>query len=265
MKFNDQHIQLANALPGAEEVPSPKGRTFYGDIQTSHLILPAYIKLLRVEEIAKEALSAVLARKLHLPILQPYYVFCDPDYFAGYKQGNHQHVGFALEADTIPNRKIRGSLDTDELLKWPDILNCGIFDLWIANDDRYPNNLMYSGNHLFWLIDHDEAFQNISPSDYTSSGLLEILSTKIKDEVNQKRILKNALEFIELIRLVNWDEIFDLLEPAHITGLLAFYEKHISFLTERTKHLESFTRNALGVKQLELSSVSRIQFKKSEI
>ena len=70
MPINDFHIQIATAYPGTRPVRSKKKNVFLAEIQTDEGRKDAYVKLLNIEDIAKEALCAVLARKLHLPMLQ---------------------------------------------------------------------------------------------------------------------------------------------------------------------------------------------------
>lgn len=157
MPINDFRIQLATAYPDATPVRSGKGITFFAELATDQGRKQAFIKLLRIEDIAREAICAVLARKLFLPMLQPYYVSVDPATLGGHVPRNPINVAFGLEADGLPNFRIASFQLEEELSNWQEALRLAAFDEWIFNRDRVPNNLIFAGDGNFWLIDHDDA------------------------------------------------------------------------------------------------------------
>jgi len=255
MSISEFHIKLATAYPNSEEAPSPKGRTFRAQIESDDEQPFAYIKLLRVEDLAKEALCAVLARKLHLPMLQPYYVSVDPYNFQDHPMGNAAHIAFGLEEDSLPTFRIRGQQIEDELLKWPELYRCAIFDEWIANNDRFPNNLLYAGNQHFWLIDHDEALPNINIDEPVQSQLLSLIS-KGKSELDLHRIRKKMLGYAKAYKEIDWDEIFNLVQPEMVPGLEQHISKYIKFLSERANVMSELISTCLDIRQAELRLIN---------
>ena len=129
MSINNYRVQIANAIPPVERIPTSKGTTFRADILTEERDRKkAYLKLLKVEDIAKEILCATLARKLHLPIKQAFYVNVDPSIVEGRLQGNTFNVAFGLERDYFPSSHLTNSQLEDELLGWSSALACATFD-----------------------------------------------------------------------------------------------------------------------------------------
>ena len=118
MPINDFRIQLATAYPGATPVKSGKGKTFLAELATDQGRKEAFVKLLSVEDIAREAICAVLARKLYLPMLQPYYVSVDRVTLGGHVPRNSINVAFGLEADILPTFRITDFQIEEELSKW---------------------------------------------------------------------------------------------------------------------------------------------------
>jgi hypothetical protein len=125
MPINDFRIQLATAYPGATPVRSGKGTTFFAELSTDQGRKQAFIKLLRTEKIVREAICAVLARKLFLPMLQPYYVSVDPATLGGHVPRNPINVAFGLEADGLPNFRIASFHLEEELSKWQEAVRFG--------------------------------------------------------------------------------------------------------------------------------------------
>jgi len=252
MSFNDFHMKIATAFPDIKEVDSPKGRTFRAEISTDKGNSFAFIKLLHNENIAREVLCAVLARKLHLPMLQPYYVGIDPSYLQGYKIGNIEHVAFGLEEDSLPSFRIRGQQIENEVLKWPELKRCAVFDEWIANDDRLPDNLRFSGHKYFWLIDHDEAIpSNLSFDEPINTKLLDLLR-RGKSEIELNGIRRDLMHYVETYKKLNWDEILELTQPQYLPGIENYINKYITFLSHRADVMYEILTQRLQIRQKEL-------------
>src|SRR5690606_15443286 len=84
--LNNHRVEVATAIPGSAWKPiSEKGNTFEGEISTDEGVKAAYVKVLPPDGVLKEALCAVLAKELNLPITQPYLVDLSNirQYFAG--------------------------------------------------------------------------------------------------------------------------------------------------------------------------------------
>jgi hypothetical protein len=253
MKFNDFRIQLATALPGVEAEPSRKDRTFLADIVIPDgVAIKAYVKLLPVEDIAREALCAVLARKLHLPMLRPFYVSVDPSY-TGNRQGNIQHVAFGIEKDILPAFRVRGQEMDTELRRWSDLERCAIFDEWIGNRDRYPNNLLYAGNKQFTIFDHDEALPDgMSATALGGSNLLDMLvQGKQGNEFELHRLSKKLMGFAEDYKTIDWTEIMECLAPENIPGIDQHFKRFITLLAERAIVMRQIVEHRLGIRQID--------------
>lgn len=125
MLINDFRVQLATAYPDLEPFRSGRHLKFRGRIRTDDGDKRAYIKILNIGDVAKEALCAVLARKLHLPVPQPFYVQVDPSYTEMGAGG----IAFATEEELVPFPRI---VDFEflerELLKWSEVNKCATFD-----------------------------------------------------------------------------------------------------------------------------------------
>lgn len=254
MTYNDLHIQPATARPPLYKVPSKKGATYRTDIETDEGRKKAYIKLLSVEDIAREALCATLARKVHLPIRQAYYVYVNPDDITDGKPGNHLDVAFGIEEDAYPTFR-GGSHHLDrEILKWEDALACAVFDEWIYNRDRNASNLVFTSSRVFWLIDHDEALPNYalpSPGSVCGSQLLYKLGSGVR-EMERHRLKQRALQMIEQYRQIDWAETYDLLRVDVLDHSQPHFERYINFLRERLYSMPSIVREILGIRQTEL-------------
>ena len=253
MPINDFRIQLATAYPGATPARSGKGTTFFAELATDQGRKQAFIKLLRIEEIAREAICAVLARKLFLPMLQPYYVSVDPATLGGHVPRNPINVAFGLEADGLPNFRIASFQLDEELSKWQEALRLAAFDEWIFNRDRIPNNLIFAGEGSFWLIDHDDALPGYAlPSASANSQLLQLLGHN-KSEIELFRIRKELRTFVAEYRSIDWNEIFDLVRSDQLTGSATMFNSHIRFLRRRIEHLDRIFSESLGIRQGELN------------
>ncbi|MEE8059101.1 MAG: HipA family kinase [Pseudomonadales bacterium] len=262
MPVNDFHIQVATAHPGAEKKPSPKGRTLRTDISTGQDRLVAHIKLLSIEDIAKEAICAVLAKIVHLPILQAYYVNIDSTNLEDCSPGNIHNIAFGLQEDNLPAFRLASQQLNIELINWPESLRCAVFDQWIANGDRYPHNLLFAGNRHFWLIDHDGAFPSyVSPTAPVKSDILALLATN-KSEFELYELRKKSMKYVEQYQSIDWNEIYELLLPTQLPGGSKYFKKYIQFLKIRTDDMQGILTQALGIRQKELELANPNQITK---
>ncbi len=253
MTTNCFQIRLATAYPGAQPVPSSKGATLRAEISTDQGLKDAYIKLIDIDGVAKEALCAVLARKLQLPMLQPYYVQVDPSIMSDYCPSNIHNIAFGIEADEISAFRLTHLPTEDDISGWSDVLRLAVFDEWIYNRDRIPNNLIFHGKRHFRLIDHDEALPNYaSPGSSANAQLLQQLARN-KSELERHRIRKKALVYIDEYKSIDWNEIHKLLLTENLPGSAQIFRKYIRFLAERSKHMHAIITESLDIKQQELN------------
>ncbi|MEX0740809.1 MAG: HipA family kinase [Pseudohongiella sp.] len=255
MAINHPEVQIATAIQPLDAIPTRKGTTFRASIyDTYNTRREVFLKLLKLEDIAKEVLCAVLARMLGLPIKQAFYVQVDPAIVPGRRAGNRLNLGFGLEREYYPAFRIANDQINDEIRRWPEALACGVFDEWIFNDDRLPNNLLFAENRVYWMIDHDEALPNSAqPADICYSQILHVLSDG-KTEFELHKIRREALVVVEQLKSINWDEVLEFVCPADVatTGIGSHFEKYMSFLRQRIERMPDILTQSLGIKQLNM-------------
>ena len=260
MLLNDTNIQLGTAIPPVEPVDTRKGRTFLADILTDKGRTPAYLKLLKIEDIAREALCATLARYLSLPIAQAFYVNVDPSYIDGQVIGNDQNIAFGLRKDPYcPTFAVRNA-DLDNLVHdWrdPDITNCAVFDEWIFNRDRLPNNLIFDTTKVYWLIDHDETLpNNQAPDTPAYSSLLRLLS-KSRSEFELWKLREKAMVQVQRFERIEWDKVLELLRSDILVGSEIHFARYIEFLQNRLSAMHSIITTSIGIQQRQLDLGNR--------
>lgn len=251
MPINKFHVQLATAYPGARQIRSKRDNVFLVEVQTDEGRKGAYVKLLNVEEIAKEALCAVLARKLHLPMLEPYYVAIDRMTVGRAPPANAFNIAFGVEADHLPAFRLTDNQMDEQVRLWSEARRLAAFDEWIFNRDRIPNNLVFAGNGHFWLIDHGDALPGYaSPATSANNQLLQLLSRgKSKFELFELR--RSLRGFIDEYRSIDWNEIIALVKPDELPNGHRIFSRHVDFLMERTECLDEIFSEVLGIRQSE--------------
>lgn len=255
MSLNSPRIEIATAYPNLSEIASgeAKGVTLFGDIHTDQGAKLAYVKLLGLEGISREALCSVLARKLHLPVRQGYYVSLVNTRFHS-QAGNIESLAFGTLNDFTRLFRLKDlpSFETS-LINWPDLLKSAVFDEWIANGDRLPNNMAFEKGNLFWLFDHDEAFPGHVAAGTPVSPQLLTLVARDKTEFELHRIRNQALDLVEGYEKIDWDEIYDCIRAREFRCLEKYSVKQINFLKARIPEMRDILTQDLGIKQVELS------------
>lgn len=253
MGLNDFAIKIATALPDQRKIPSLSGTALLGDIiSEDNPRNSAYIKIQSIENIAKEALCAVLARSLNLPVQQPFYINMLHTEFAG--QGNVESIAFGLLNDRMPTSRVVSLQGIeDKLAKWPNLLKAAVFDEWIVNRNRVPNNLIYERDGLFWLSDHDNAFPDTSDPSAPGNSQLLALASHGKSEFELFKLRNDAMKFIEELRVIDWNAIFRCLNVHMLQSAVNFFDKYIYFLKRRLPELRTIISQDLQIKQSEFS------------
>jgi hypothetical protein len=126
---------------------------------------PAILKDLPVKELANEVLAAAVGIVLGLPIPRPYLALATPDRLKTSKGPliNDARLLFASTDVKQPQvaMLLEGSLAPvvlQRLAMWPGTGKLYGFDALVANVDRHAGNLLFSGDHRVWLIDHGRCF-----------------------------------------------------------------------------------------------------------
>lgn len=259
MSLNNPRIEIATAYPdlAKDSFAQGKGVTLVGDISTDLGRMRAFVKLLSPEGIAREAICSVLAKILHLPVRQSYYVNLVSTQFRS-QAGNIEGLAFGCMRGFTPLFRLRdlSSFESD-LLKWPELLKSAVFDEWIANGDRLPNNMAFENGKVFWLFDHDEAFPGyVSPSTPVSPQLLA-LAAKDKSEIELHRIRNQADDIIDSYRNLDWNEIYYCVRAAELKFLEKYFVKQINFLKARIPEMRNILTQDLGIKQKDFFSDSQ--------
>lgn len=256
MSLNNPRIEIASALTNLEEISFGRGKgvTLFGDISTDQGVKLAYVKLLSLEGIAREAICSVLARRLHLPVRQGYYVGMGNTKFHG-QVGNMESLAFGTLNDFTRTFRLKelSGFEVD-LLKWPDLLKSAVFDEWIANGDRLPNNMAFERGGVFWLFDHDEAFpSHVNPDTPINPHLLSLLA-RDKTEIDLYRIRNQAAKVVEDYESIDWDEVYAQVRATEVTCLEKYFVKQIAFLKARIPEMRNILTQDLGIRQIEIFS-----------
>ena len=164
----------------------------------------AYLKLLLKEYIAKETLCWAMARILGLPVSQAHYVIVhsedleEPARSAGRIDGNSMNMAFGIEEASLSINRIDNRRAVERYLtNWKHALACGIFDDWIVNHDRIPDNLLYAGKNCFIMIDHDDALPSDASFDtHSISRVLKLLSLG-KNELELHSLSRDTRPILE--------------------------------------------------------------------
>lgn len=255
MSINDPRIQIATAVQPIEPVSTRKGTTFRAPVyDATNTRRQVYLKLLRTEDIAREALCGVLARVVGLPITQAFYVYVDPIYVPGHLTGNSENIAFGLEQERYGTSRIINDQLNDEIRRWPEALPCGVFDEWIFNGDRLPKNLLFARNGVYWMIDHDEALPNSTTvSDVCNSQILRVLCDG-KSEFELHKLRRDALMVVERFKNIDWSVLPSQVIPPDLamSNIGTHVEKYIKFLRQRIEHMPEILTRSLNIKQLDM-------------
>ncbi len=253
MTINDFSVQIATAFPDMHKLDTAKGRTYLGEIMGNTRVT-AYIKMLNFADITKEALCAVLARQLGLPVPQPYYVSVDVS-FTNSGASNTAGIGFGLEEE---NAHLPRITDPERIRRdiqlWSDVLNCATFDAWIANRDRLPKNVIYNGQRDgFWMIDHDEALPSyLSSSAHANTELFKLLGEN-KSEIELYQIRNKALDFSDRFNAIDWRDIRKLMREQEFPEMPQYLDAYIKNLQERAVHMTDILNGELNIRQKPLN------------
>lgn len=161
-------LRTARLVETTERVKEARGCDVWrGTIDDGgHGEWPAYIKVGSRPQLFAEIACARIGRALGLPIPAPYVVAYEPGDLPGntldtdglaYGSAAMQLVSFARWLRVPDNDD-----PINALQHWPQLLASAIFDEWVANVDRNPNNILFNGLDTCYLIDHAEAFGGAS-------------------------------------------------------------------------------------------------------
>lgn len=240
-------LQLGTAYEPVEPMHTRKNTAFRGDIQTDEGRVTTILKLLRTEDIVREALCWVLARSLDLPTPQAYLVQVDPAVVNGRYEGNPEKLAFGSK-ETGRSRQLHRDEEQEVLRNWPLTTACAVFDLWIHCTDRYPGNLIFDVNDGIWLIDHEEALPHFAQYDSVSNSTLFRMLEKECNEFELRFLRREAEIFARRCADVDLDVLQAMIERQFPHGSLGNQiSRHIKFLGDRAEELPGLVAKSLGL------------------
>lgn len=253
-------LNPATAIRPVRVLDTGTGLILKSDIYTVSGRKTAYLKLLPKETIAKEALCWALARTLGLSVSQAHYVTVHSGDVEGLAEnaqrttGNTENLAFGLEHAGMSFGRIDNRRAVESRLEnWPHALDCGVFDDWIVNGDRIPNNLLFAGENSFVLIDHDHALPSYASVDFQStSDVLRSLSEG-KTEFERRSLYRDAGPFLEGILNIDFEQILGMVLHENVPEISRnLFSEHIEFLRRRARVLPRIVANRLCGPQMRL-------------
>lgn len=221
-------------------------RAYAGNIRIegSPQSIRTVIKPCSPEELAKEAFANALAKALGLEAPEQYIV--DVNNFGEWERRCNQRYVYASSLvhswSTYHLRLLRFTLDSaDPLLKWKKLPLAVLFDEWIANGDRTPQNLLFSGVDQFMLIDNEQGFpEHLSESEAQGMNFLASHFFNQQGDALTHR-MQQVFRAIQQARMIRFESLeFPALRM--IEGCPEQIERCRDFVRQRWPHLPSLLR-----------------------
>jgi len=248
-RMNNIELKLGTAYEPVEPLKTRKGTAYRGDIAVDNGRVTAILKLLKLEDIAREVVCWTLARHLELPTPQAFLVQVDPSAVTGRHTGNSDHLAFGSE-ELRRLFENKSDIKRQVIREWPLAISCAVFDVWIHCTDRFPNNLLVEVNRKIWLIDHEESLPNYANFDTESISVLFHMITENRGESELKFLKRKAVAFAEKCKSIHLDdlekEVSQKVAQADIRNRV---QKHMEFLESRVEILPSLIEKVLGPKK----------------
>ncbi len=194
---------------------------------------------------ANEFIAAKLAEKLELPVNKTYLKEFE---------GKKGFLTFATPGQPNMWRQFPYKESMEHTLNdYESIARVVVFDIWILNTDRNPDNLMYtrigkSKKFDYYLIDHAHSLYgpNAQPNDYNSYNFSSMVQIP-----EFRELFKKGIEFfqkhIEVLKQIDNIFIIDLLNTVPGDYLIAGQKNAIKdLLIYRKDHLEEKFKVFLG-------------------
>lgn len=264
-------IGLGHFLPGGLLLaPGVRGinETYRGWIEVEQARIAAYVKFLHPWEVFNEVLGSVLCQFVGLPTPPSYVVLVQRDDYSASpifaQLGTTQALAFGSHAMPMQTLGRRASLTTPAALRelisnwkeWPDVL---VFDQWIANPDRHPENLLVGGPGEVHLIDHGLSFHGRNWSPEQLEAAVTIATVRLWTEFLQALVtLPERMEGSQRAQLatakfstvdpstaITSTKVEQLIPPAQLQALA-------EFLRQRCGNAATVVCNAMGVQHLPL-------------
>ncbi len=245
-------VQLGTLLPGATVAKIGRHKPLDGVVITNDGELSAIVKILEPRKLLTELCCTTLARGVGLPVPPPILVKVSSQHYPNL-DFRQDVLAFGSVRTNYPNYgSYFNSKDSAEraLKKWPKLVDCAAFDLWLGIEDRIPNNLLFDGSNKFCLIDFDDAVAPHLAPETVTRGELSRCASQGLSEIELHRLRQKMS-----ITIANAPDI-DLLYHAIPTGSFTEGSKILAqllkFLQDRVPHMHRIITTNLGIKQLDL-------------
>lgn len=209
----------------------------------------AIVKLGEGSRIASEAVCAVLARLVGLPVPEPVVV----------KYGARLGFGsVAVEPSLSLARKLtpNTSAAVESLRRWKHAMSTACFDEWVANSDRHDGNILVAGDGELWLIDHDLALPVGQSEDELNerNQLFEVICSVATDEPQKIRNREAAsIAAAALTAVAVPPELASFLSG--VTEIHPHVRRAHGFIAGRIAHLVSLCEHRTPVAQMKLDGM----------
>ncbi|WP_131196013.1 hypothetical protein [Lichenihabitans psoromatis] len=257
-------IRLGRVLAGA--VPFKQNNindTFRGLVLTEEGERPAIIKDLEPKELANEVLVAAIALMLGLPVPEPVIAIASPDRLNACKgpefgEGRlvYASIDVAQPQVAVLYNQGGGRKVLERLAQWKGLGRLYGLDALVANIDRHPGNILFSGDREIWIIDHGHCFTgpHWSASDLASPERL--MDSRLQHWLTPILTYKQRTEKAEEAAHIEVDAVrIDLSGVAasdYLTALLTEGDLAavLIFLNARCAHVPRLAATALDIGRL---------------
>ena len=139
------------------------------------------------------------------------------------------------------------------MLKCKQLINCAVFDCWIGNADRFPQNLLFDGSSEIRLIDHDDALPDyLLPRMPIKCQLIEMLAADMP-EIELHRFKKNMLSLLPKINEIDFQDLKQSVPYSLVENGEVELDRALSLLQSRLPMMNMLLNSALGIGQYDLN------------
>lgn len=260
--FIKENLLIGTLCEGATRVNGGQHPMWKGFVNTGDSEVEAYVKKCKdTSVLLVEIISALIGKVFGLPIPRPIIIKIEPD---------HPEIPvpettyiFGSEAQNCPNfaRFLSNYKQSEDIiLKYDDLHKIISFDELIANPDRNKNNILFDGNHYFF-IDHEYCLydkQNpkaeIMDTSFKTGNISDIYKFHSgHNDVEVEKTLRKIRRYVSEHLHNNTETAFKILEqvPIHNELYRTKVEFVKNFLLERLSCLETLIKSSLSNKPLD--------------
>ncbi|MCP4488124.1 MAG: hypothetical protein GY820_12510 [Gammaproteobacteria bacterium] len=254
-KLTFEPISDAILLPGTEKIKEGRNLVLFGTTNSSHGEQTTIVKIVEPKKLILELCCASLGRTMGLPIPIPLLVQVVPSLHQGLALSKRLFAMGSIDGQypSYGSRFRYSEVAKTALLKCHQISDCAVFDCWIGNEDRFPNNLLFDGSSNIRLIDHDDALPSYLEAHMpTKCQLIKMIATDM-NEIELHRFKKKMLGFLPKINEIDFLVFKNSIPYKNIERGEIEVDRVIGLLEARLPLMNSLLSNALGIKQIDLN------------